>query len=121
MTGDQENTQPVGGIEVVNKYQWIGDPRFGRLRVSIDGKAAGSVPLSGSLRTAVVPGAHTVRISLHRQHWSPRVDVEVPAGSTVVLDGDIDRTSSVLRRMAGMLFHPLSCMELKVQTTRPSN
>jgi len=120
MTGDQESAESNGGIEVLNKYQWVGNPRQGRFRVSIDGKAAGFAPLEGSFRATVAPGSHRVRISLWRWYWSRRVDVDVPEGSTVVLDGDIDRSFSVLRRMADMLFHPLSCMVLKVQATRPS-
>lgn len=120
MTGEKGNAQPEGGIEVLNKYQWVGNPRLGRLGVSIDGKAAGSAPLGGSFWATVAPGSHTVRISLWRWYRSRRVDIDVPAGSTVVLDGDIDRSVSVVRRMADMLFHPLSCMVLKVQATRPT-
>jgi hypothetical protein len=121
MTGEQENAQSGGGIEVVNRYQWVANPRQGRLRVSIDGKSAGFAPLEGSLRATVAPGNHTVRISLWRWYWSRRVDVDVQAGSTVVLEGDIDRSATVLKRMADMLIHPLSCMVLKVQATRPSD
>jgi hypothetical protein len=117
---DQRNAQPHGGIEVVNKYQWVANPRQGRLRVSIDGKPEGFAPLDGSFQATVAPGSHTVRISLWRWYWSRRVDIDVPAGSTVVLEGDIDRSASVLRRMGDMLFHPLSCMVLIVQATRPS-
>ena|ERR1700728_1832085 len=110
-----------GAIEVVNKYQWVGNPRQGRIRVSIDGKAAGFAPLQGSLRAVVSPGGHAVRISLWRWYWSQRADVDVPQGSTVVLRGDIDRSSSVLRRMADMLFRPRSCLVLRVEAISPSD
>jgi len=105
----------------VNKYQWVANSRQGRLRVYIDGKAAGFAPLQGSFRATLAPGSHTVRISLWRWYWSRRVDVDVAEGSTVVLDGDIDRSFSVLARTSNMLFHPLSCMVLKVQAIRPTD
>jgi hypothetical protein len=110
-----------GAIEVVNKYQWVGSPRQGRFRVSIDGKAAGFAPLQSSLRAVVSPGSHTVRISLWNWYWSQRADVEVPEGSTVVLKGDIDRSSPVLRRMAHMLFRPHSCLMLQMEAVSPSD
>ncbi len=121
MAGDRETTQSDGGIEVVNKYQWLGNPRQGRFRVSVDGKSAGIAPLRGSYRGTVAPGSHSVRISLRRWYWSPCVDVDVPEGWTVVLEGDIDRSGSVFRRMAVMSFHPLSCMVLTVQAICPSD
>jgi hypothetical protein len=102
-------------IEVVNRYGWVMNPRQGRLRVRIDGQAAGFSPLNGSLRVEMPPGRHTVRISLWGWYWSRPVEVDVPAGSTVVLEGDIDRASSVIRRIADMLIHPLSCMVLSVR------
>jgi hypothetical protein len=110
-----------GAIEVVNKYQWVGNPRPGRFRVSIDDKAAGFAPLQGSLRAVVSPGSHTVRISLWHWYWSQPADVEVPEGSTVVLKGDIDRSSSVFRRMADMLFSPRSCLVLQMEAVFPSD
>lgn len=107
-------------IEVVNRYEWVMNPRQGRLRMRIDGKAAGFSPSKGSHRVEVPPGRHTVRISLWGWYWSMPVEVDVPAGSTVVLEGDIDRASSVLRRMIDMLTHPLSCMVLSVGGARAS-
>jgi hypothetical protein len=112
---------PDGTIEVVNKYQWVGNPRQGRFRVSIDGRAAGFAPLQGSLRAVVPPGSHTVRICLWRWYGSNHADVDVPEGSTVVLKGDIDRSSSVLRRMADMLLRPRSCLVLQVEAISPSD
>ena len=107
-------------IQIVNKYQWVGIPRQGRFRVSIDGNAAGFAPLQGSLRAVVSPGSHTVRISLWHWYLSQRAEVHVPEGSTVVMKGDIDRSSSVLRRMADMLFRPHSCLVLQVEAIAPS-
>jgi hypothetical protein len=121
VTGEQGGAESDGTIEVLNKYQWVGDPRLGRFRVSIDGKAAGFAPLEGSLQTMVAPGSHTARISFRRWYRSRSVEVDVPDGSTVVLEGDIDRSVSVLRRMVEMLFRPQSCLVLKVRTVHPSD
>ena len=83
VTGHQDGSESYGSVKVVNRYRRMGNPRQGRLRVSIDGKAAAFAPLEGSVRTSVSAGSHTMRISLWRWYRSRRVNVNLPEGSTV--------------------------------------
>ena len=108
-------SESAGGcyLEVVNAYGWLGDPRLGRFRVYVDGKAVGSAPVSGSLRVPVLPGPHVVRVRL-RWYLSPSVDADAVPGQTVRLRADIARELSLLRRMARMLFRPFRSLSLDV-------
>lgn len=102
-------------IEVVNHYQWLLDPRFGRMTVHVDGKSVGFAPLNGSRRVEVAPGLHTVRVSMWAWYRSRRVRVDVVSGSTLVLECDIDRAAPALRRMVYGMFRPFSCLVLRVR------
>lgn len=100
-------------MEVVNKYRWVGDPRLGKFKVYVDGKAVGSAPLSGSLRVPIHPGRVGVRVRLW---WfaSPPVQIDVGTGQTVQLWADIPRELPVLNRMMRMGLHPLQSLSLGV-------
>ena len=67
-----------GAIEVVNKYQWVGNPRQGRFHVSIDGAPARLRAPSGFAPGHVFARPPRVRISLWHWYWSQRADVDVP-------------------------------------------
>lgn len=56
-----EESSKSSWLEVRNDFRWIADPRWGSLRVYLDGKAIGWAPLDGSHRVAVQSGQHTVR------------------------------------------------------------
>lgn len=92
-------------IVVRNCYQWVGDPRLGKFAVYVDGKYRGSVPLSSSLATEVLPGKHTVRV---RGWWfmSPRVSVDVAEGETAAFEADIPHGPAMPRRMLSGLLTP---------------
>jgi hypothetical protein len=70
-------------IGVVNDCQCLG-PRFGGIRVYIDGRPAGSGPVWGSLWRAVPPGRHAVRFGLWWYRSRP-IWVEVSSGARVTL------------------------------------
>jgi hypothetical protein len=100
-------------LEVVNNYRWVGDPRFGRFKVYIDGKAVGLAPLFDTLRVPIHPGHHTVRVRLW---WflSLPVKIEIGSGQTVRLGADIPRDLPVPHRMMRMGLHPLQSLSLGV-------
>jgi hypothetical protein len=99
-------------IEVVNPYQWAGNPRFARFHVYVDGKKVGSAPpLGGSFQTNLSSGSHRVRV---RFWWFliPPVLIDVAPGKSVRLTGDIPRELSVPKRMARMGVHPATSLKL---------
>lgn len=100
-----------GWLEVVNRYRWVGDPRQGRFRVYLDGRAVGWAPLSGSLRVPVSAGPHVVRVRLW-WYLSPRVGAGVGPGQAVRLEADIARELPVLQRMLFMMFRPFHSLSL---------
>jgi hypothetical protein len=108
-------TNESAQVELVNAYQWIGDPRLARFHLYVDGKKVGSArPVGGACRTEVAPGSHTARI---RFHWcfSPSSSFEIASGQNLRLTGDIQRELSIHRRMASMAVHPLSSLTLQVE------
>ena len=98
-------------LEVVDAYRWVGDPRRGRFKVYIDGRAAGWAPLHGSLRLSIQPGRHSVRVRLW-WYTSATVGIDVHPGQTTRLDADIQRELSGLRRMLRMCFRPFRSLSL---------
>lgn len=100
-------------LEVVNNYQWIGDPRIGKFRVYLDGKAVGWAPLSGALQVPLDPGHHTVRVRLW-WYLSPQVEIDGVGGQTIRLEADIARELPVARRMARMGLRPFHSLSLSV-------
>jgi|ERR1700691_5413199 hypothetical protein len=102
-------------IELVNAYQWIGDPRLARFHLYVDGKKVGSArPVGGSCWTEVAPGSHTARIRFH-WYFSPSISFEIASGQNLRLKGDIQRELSIPRRMVRMAVHPRSSLTLRVE------
>jgi hypothetical protein len=104
-------TDGTAVIEVVNAYQWMGDPRFGKFHVYVDGVKAGVAPIFGSLQTQVAPGDHKVRVRLW-WYRSPLAKVRIAPGQTVHLEGDIPRELSLGARIVRMLFRPGTSLTL---------
>jgi hypothetical protein len=100
-------------ILVVNKYQWILDPRFGRFTVHVDGERAGIAPLSGWLNVPVAPGSHEVQVGLWGWLRSKPLAVDVHPGSTVRIEADIPRSVAVDRRILRAYLRPKSFLELR--------
>jgi hypothetical protein len=105
-------------LEVVNSYRWIGDPRLGRFRVYVDGKAVGTAPLSGALRVPVDPGHHVVRVRLW-WYLSPRVETDAVVGQVVRFEADIPRQLPVLRQMARITLRPFHSLSLTTLPDQP--
>ena len=104
----------LGQVELVNNYRWGGDPRIARFHLYVDGKKAGSAqPLGGSCEVNVSPGRHTARIRFW-WYFSPPLALDVLTGQRIRLVGDIPRKLSVPKRMARLLLHPLTSLELRV-------
>jgi hypothetical protein len=110
--GGNEMSESPAEIEVVNAYRWMGDPRFGKFHVYVDGAKVGVAPLSGSLQTPVDPGEHWVRVRLW-WYRSPSLQVGLAAGETLRLQGDIPRDLPVWKRMIRMLLHPGNSLTLR--------
>jgi hypothetical protein len=110
-------TDESAHVELVNAYQWMGDPRIARFHLYVDGKKVGSAhPLGGSCETKMAPGSHTARIRFW-WYFSPPTSFEVVSGQNLRLTGDIQRELSVPRRMAHVAVHPLSSLMLRVEDT----
>ena len=108
-------TDESAQVELVNAYQWIGDPRRARFHLYVDGKKVGSArPVGGSCRTEVAPGSHTARVRFH-WYFSPSISFEIASGQNLRLTGDIQRELSISKRMARMAMRPLSSLTLQVE------
>jgi hypothetical protein len=109
LTTDCLDLGPVGrtGIVVRNAYSWVLDPRLARMRVALDGKFAGHVPLGAKKFFELELGNHHLRISM----WcgifgSANQSFAVQDGEPVEWIADIDHSSSFSRRMVSGLLHP---------------
>jgi hypothetical protein len=100
-------------IVVATGRDWYGDPRLGTFTVYLDGKKAGTLPPCGRLVVSCRSGRHVVRV---RQWWylSPRLEVEASGVSPLVLDADVSRRDSLLRRLLTMMFVPWRGLSLAV-------
>jgi hypothetical protein len=108
-------TEESAQVELVNAYQWIGDPRRARFHLYVDGKKVASArPVGGSCRAEVAPGSHTARIRFH-WYFSPSISFEIASGQNLRLTGDIQRELSIPRRMVRMGVHPLGSLTLRVE------
>jgi hypothetical protein len=92
-------------LEVSTDRQWFGDPRLGTFIVYLDGNRAGMVPPRGQLVLHPAPGRHVLRA---RQWWylSPRLEIEVGAGTHVDVRVDVIREGTFPFRMLRMIFTP---------------
>jgi hypothetical protein len=99
-------------IVIENDYQWMLDPRWGRLTAYVDHRRVGSIDLHGELSLELsADEAHEIRVRLW-WYRSPIVRVTLEGGETRHLSADIRRDQSFLRRMAILCFRPSTGLRL---------
>lgn len=103
-------------LKVVNNYPWVGDPRLGKFKVFLDGRAAGLAPVAGFLKVPMESGHHSVQVRF-RWYGSPRVEFDVESGETVRLGADIGRDLPVLQWMARTALRPSRSLSLSLLQT----
>ena len=92
-------------VIVSTDRKWVGDPRLGTFVVYLDGTRAGSVPPRGQLVLRCATGRHVLRA---RQWWylSPRLEIELSAGSDADVRVDVIREGGFPSRILRMVFTP---------------
>lgn len=92
-------------LKVSTDRKFFGDPRLGTFVVYLDGTRAGIVPPGGQLVLHSAPGGHVLRA---RQWWylSPRLEIEVGAGTHVDVRVDVIREGAFPSRMLRMILTP---------------
>ena len=103
---------PKAVIVIRNDYQWMLDPRYGRIAAYIDKRKVGTIDLGAELAVDVDPGVpHQVRVRLW---WfrSPVVAVTSSPGERRLLHADIRRDLGVLKRMALLAYRPSTALHL---------
>jgi hypothetical protein len=99
-------------ILIRNDYQWMLDPRYGRITAYVDKRKVGAIDLGGELAVEVDPDApHEVRARLW---WfrSPVVTVNPGAGESRLLHADIRRDLPVFKRMVLLAYRPSTALHL---------
>jgi len=107
----------VTGVEVVNRYRWRGDPKFGQFSVVVDRRAVGVAPLGGAVRVELAPGVHSVQVRLWGWIRSSPIEVDVAPGQVVAFDADIARSTPAGRRVLNAWLQPASALVLRPQTS----
>jgi hypothetical protein len=98
-------------LNVSTDRTWFGEPRLGAFVVSLDGKRAGTLPPRGQLVLHCAAGRHVLRA---RQWWysSPRLEIELSAGSHADVRVDVIREGAFPSRMLRMIFTPWRALTL---------
>lgn len=93
----------------------VGSPRIAEFSVYVDGRFAGSALLGGSFRTAVAPGAHTLRIrTRYWYYYSKRLTVNIDQGETLLFGADIPTFNNKKKGMMRLIYDPLHSLVLEV-------
>ena len=110
-------TEPIGHDEtrghlvVENRYPWVGDPRFGRITIYVDGRRAGRAAVGGRAMIPLEVGEHSVRVRL-RWYSSERYTVTIARTRAAFLGADIYREGSLMHRMLYIGLHPRHAMQV---------
>jgi hypothetical protein len=101
---------------VQTQRDWFGDPRLGTFTVYLDGNNAGKVAPRGRLVLSSTIGEHVVRV---RQWWylSPRLTVDLREGSPLVVEVDVSRRDSFIRRFLTFMFAPWRALSIEISET----
>ena len=103
-------------IEIQNDYQWVLNPKYGRIHTYIDGRMAGTADLGQSLVVHVAPGeSHRVRV---RIAWfaSRSLDVMVSNGETVRLHANVRKDLNLMTGIFLMMIRPFTSLYLGEQS-----
>jgi hypothetical protein len=98
-------------IHLANEYFWSGEPRYGAMTVSVDGKALGRVPQFCTFRIPVTPGERSVQVRLLWFKSRP-VTIAAMPGETIRLSADFVRDLPAGRRLLRMVLHPRRALVL---------
>ena len=99
-------------ILIRNEYEWMLDPRYGRITAYVDRRKAGRIKIRGELTVEVEPDVpHDVRARLW-WYRSPVVRLSLAAGERRLLRANIRKDLPLFQRMALMALHPSTCLHL---------